>query len=121
MRPPLDLRWSFFKSTREWREGTLSTRSACEAPGRRREIIGARQAESCYPQPWIPTKEQCDKVSHCQADCPYCETVPSLRSVLELTKPMLTKRPVYERSHGLQSLSQDQYWDWDTKQLAVRH
>lgn len=63
-------------------------------------------------------------MSHCQADCPYCETVPSLRSVLELTKPtkpMLTKRPVYERSHGLQSLSQDQYWDWDTKQLAVRH
>jgi len=56
------LTWSFFKSTREWRHGTLATKSTCEV-------------ESCYPQPWIQTQEECAKVSHCESDCPYCETM----------------------------------------------
>eukprot|EP00913_Durusdinium_trenchii_P014821 g13898.t1 len=58
---PSPFTWQFFKSTREWREGTLSTRSTCEA-------------ESCYPQPWIRTQAECATVSHCHTDCPYCET-----------------------------------------------
>lgn len=58
---PQPLTWSFFKSTREWRPGTLATRATCEV-------------ESCYPQPWIRTKAECAKVSHCESDCPYCET-----------------------------------------------
>eukprot|EP00435_Cladocopium_sp_Y103_P040018 s18_g10.t2 len=58
---PSPFTWSFFKSTREWRPGMLATQSSCEV-------------ESCYPQPWIPTEEQCKEVSHCESDCPYCET-----------------------------------------------
>lgn len=58
---PSPFTWSFFKSTREWRPGMLATQSTCEV-------------ESCYPQPWIPTEAECKTVSHCESDCPYCET-----------------------------------------------
>eukprot|EP00397_Hematodinium_sp_SG-2012_P000058 GEMP01000058.1.p1 GENE.GEMP01000058.1~~GEMP01000058.1.p1 ORF type:complete len:3100 (+),score=473.75 GEMP01000058.1:344-9643(+) len=53
--------FTFYRSQTRWQKGVLNSPDLCEA-------------KVCDPEPWIMSKEKCEKVNYCRGDCAYCET-----------------------------------------------
>eukprot|EP00929_Paragymnodinium_shiwhaense_P076518 TRINITY_DN3935_c0_g2_i2.p1 TRINITY_DN3935_c0_g2~~TRINITY_DN3935_c0_g2_i2.p1 ORF type:complete len:1039 (+),score=221.40 TRINITY_DN3935_c0_g2_i2:323-3118(+) len=51
--------FKYYERTRRWEEGRLYTEESCEA-------------DSCHPDPWARTQEQCEEIRYCNGDCPQC-------------------------------------------------